>query len=329
MYLHIFEDFYLAIGREISGSTISIGGEEKKKKITTELCQAETVARGVREYKLQSTQDATKWNECLSADLFALFHMVLFSTEVRDKLDFPHPSSHEKLFRDICLHGHFILAIKRIALVEAPIMRGEGTFNRPDWDDITPERLNETFKLVWEEMNKYRKGMYLESSPGMLMGMHNALSTTLALAAVGYGTDNFNSSVATLRSSDDSTTAYYGRTINDVKDAILYEILGLKLLGINMSLDKTFYFRYNYSDYCKSDTNNPENRFFRTIEESNAINHKTSSRKWFPQILFKQFEGIASASTAGEAEERACDALLGHMLKYAVEKRDANRKESM
>lgn len=40
-------------------------------------------------YKVQATQDATKFNECLSAESFALMHHVFFSPKVREYLGFP------------------------------------------------------------------------------------------------------------------------------------------------------------------------------------------------------------------------------------------------
>lgn len=96
------------------------------------------------------------------------------------------------------------------------MMTNEHHFNRPTWDEITKDRLNTQLQTKWDFLEKKRKGIYVESSPGMLMGMHNALSTTVALAAVGYGLDIQCQEVVTLRSSDDSTSAYFGVTLRDV-----------------------------------------------------------------------------------------------------------------
>uniref|UniRef100_A0A8D8ZDC7 RNA-directed RNA polymerase catalytic subunit n=2 Tax=Cacopsylla melanoneura TaxID=428564 RepID=A0A8D8ZDC7_9HEMI len=205
MYLYIIEEFHLKLGKRIAGSTISIGGEEKKRKITTELCNEEARSAGIRNLMCQSTQDATKWNECLSSDLFALFHMVLFRDSVRDHIGIHRTTDFEQIFLEICLHGHHLLAIKKISLGESPIMESEHHFNRPPWEEVMENRVNKTFVDSWKLMEEKRTGIYMEASPGMLMGMHNALSTTVALAAVGYGLNFMSQSVATLRSSDDPT----------------------------------------------------------------------------------------------------------------------------
>ncbi|KAL1460153.1 hypothetical protein WDU94_012090 [Cyamophila willieti] len=72
--------------------------------------------------------------------------------------------------------------------------------------------------------------------------------------------------------------------------------------------------------------------FYDLIEKERELVHANWSRD--DKILkltmkFKQFEGIGTASTAVEAEERACDAILGNMLRYAAEKRDGNRLEML
>lgn len=97
MYLHIIEDFHLNMGKTLPGSTISIGGEEKKAKITTSITSLETSAGNTKRTKCQATQDATKWNECLSADLFALFHMVIYNDGIREELNIPPCTTNEKI----------------------------------------------------------------------------------------------------------------------------------------------------------------------------------------------------------------------------------------
>lgn len=80
VFLKIVEEFHLNFGTAIPGSTISIGGEEEKKKIITELKSlAECASEGER--RLQGTEDATKWNECISPLLFNLVHNIFFCEE--------------------------------------------------------------------------------------------------------------------------------------------------------------------------------------------------------------------------------------------------------
>ena len=75
MFLHIIEEVHLALGKKIDESTISIGGEEKK-------CRPTNVLHGFsltpnEGIYIQATEDATKWNECLSPALFDLLVEVL------------------------------------------------------------------------------------------------------------------------------------------------------------------------------------------------------------------------------------------------------------
>lgn len=99
----------------MDGSTIGIGGEEKKKRIGVRLQRArlnnQSMIGGA-----QATEDATKWNECLSADIFALLHLTWFNHDVRRKLDKPAASNHEATLLKVCLSAHFLLPIKRITL---------------------------------------------------------------------------------------------------------------------------------------------------------------------------------------------------------------------
>lgn len=75
--LLIVEEFHLKLGKVIPGSTISIGGDEKKMKIV-ETMLSSVVDPNAR-YSLQATQDATKWNECLSSGGFGMMSKTLFS----------------------------------------------------------------------------------------------------------------------------------------------------------------------------------------------------------------------------------------------------------
>lgn len=84
MFLKIIEYFHLKLAKDVKGSTISIGGEEKKMKIAFHLTVknlATTVAGSVA----QGTEDATKWNKCLAPATFALMHTYLFDDEVRKR----------------------------------------------------------------------------------------------------------------------------------------------------------------------------------------------------------------------------------------------------
>lgn len=78
MKLHIVEAFHLKLGKVIKGSTISIEGEEKKIKIISNLGSA-SLSHVQNPVYAQATQDATKFNECVSPELFAFMHLCFLS----------------------------------------------------------------------------------------------------------------------------------------------------------------------------------------------------------------------------------------------------------
>lgn len=106
MFLHIVEEFHLTLSKSIQGSTIVLGGEEKKRKIFTSL-QSASLQHMEFKYRLQATQDATKWNECKSPELFTMLHSTYFHHETRQDLGLPMPNPFEQVFQQMCLTGHF------------------------------------------------------------------------------------------------------------------------------------------------------------------------------------------------------------------------------
>lgn len=81
------------------------------------------------------------------------------------------------------------------------------------------------------------------------MGIHNALSTIVGLAAVMYRHDPLNSFVVTLRSSDDSMTLYLSDKSENIGHVVEFERKCLKLLGINLSAAKTIIFNKGYGEF--------------------------------------------------------------------------------
>lgn len=244
---YVGEEFHLALGKRIKGSTISIGGEMKKIKITslTSECRNDPQAQ----VAYQATQDATKWNECLSPMGFGLFTKTLFDADVRYELGLPAPTSAELLLGEICMASHFILALKMITLGEglqgvSEEFHGEIPFkpeNLPKFNKRTQEWFSKTIPYLYGNN-------YMRAPGGMLMGMHNALSTTYGLVSVGYN-NPVHSRVYTLRSSDDSMTIYTGPTNRDALLSIVNERINLKKCGINLSEKKTFIYILGYGEY--------------------------------------------------------------------------------
>lgn len=78
MFLYGIEEMHLRLSKTMRGSTISIGGEEKKMKITLTMQNARLNHQDLV-YTLQATQDATKWNKCLSPPISLLCFMRPYS----------------------------------------------------------------------------------------------------------------------------------------------------------------------------------------------------------------------------------------------------------
>lgn len=245
MLFKIIEQFHLDVGRDLRGSTISIGGEEKK--IITDLSSAATTSSEA--FKIQATQDASKWNECLSPETFLMMHRTFFDPEIRTLHKLPPPTDHETLFLRLCEASHWILANKMIWMGEGPIAESESSYNRLRWDPTHLGRMNQmTAEWFTNCIPHMYQENYLIASPGMLMGMHNAASTTLALAAVGHHLPP-GTAMTTLRSSDDSMTVFVSNEAIGIGRLIELDRKTLKSLGVNLSLEKTLFFDYQFGKY--------------------------------------------------------------------------------
>lgn len=248
MFLYWIEEFHLALSKLLPGSTISIGGDEKKQKILSTLLTP-SILYYVTTMKFLCTQDATKFNECRSADLFGVFHDILFDPVIREKLELPKPK-YLRTAQRLVLTGNFLLAIKRVWLGETPQMKNDFGHHRLPWKSVSSENFSEWNREAIEAVQRRQPLKdYLEASPGMLMGMHNALSTTIGLATVGLGVDPNKEGYVSLRSSDDSMTLYI--TAENYDPAILFEKdrRNLKMVGINYSLSNNILMDPDIGEY--------------------------------------------------------------------------------
>nr|QRW42568.1 MAG: polymerase PB1 [Astopletus virus] len=244
---HVIEDFHLKLGEVIDGSTISIGGERKKAKIATtmEKCGTDSDARLV----IQATQDATKWNECLSAAAFGVMSHTFFSPQIREELRLPEPSFEELVMLKLCLSAHFILAIKMITLGDGLQGTSSTYHGSIPYTAEGLERVNANSKGWFEEILPLRYGNnYINAPGGMLMGMHNALSTTFGLLAAGHDLP-MGGAVNTLRSSDDSMTMFTAPDTQTMEHLIGKDRENLRAIGINLSSKKTLYFQGGFGEY--------------------------------------------------------------------------------
>lgn len=131
MFLKIIEDFHLLLGKRLPGSTISIGGEEKK--ITANTNQDNT-SMSNKHFVIQATQDATKFNECMSPDVMLMMHRVFFDPEIREEMKLPEPTVEEELFLLIASSSHWILTTKKILLGEGIMGYTDKYYNRIPWE---------------------------------------------------------------------------------------------------------------------------------------------------------------------------------------------------
>ncbi|CAG4990021.1 unnamed protein product [Parnassius apollo] len=89
---------------------------------------------------------------------------------------------------------------------------------------------------------------YIPTSPGFLMGMLNAASTTVGLIAI-CGIDIPNTITKSLRSSDDSMTVFVADTIQALATLIGLTYSVYRLFGINPNKEKTILFPESYGEY--------------------------------------------------------------------------------
>lgn len=111
VFLYAIEEMHLSLSKEMFGSTIGVGAEEKKRRITTTM-QSGLINHPDMTHQAQSTQDATKWNECMSADLFSLLHLTFFDPKVRSEMDLPEITNDEMAFATTALLGTICLLVK-------------------------------------------------------------------------------------------------------------------------------------------------------------------------------------------------------------------------
>ncbi|CAF4944184.1 unnamed protein product [Pieris macdunnoughi] len=181
-FLHVIEAFHLELARDLPGSTISIGGEEKKAKITSNM-EITSLDTDLATHVSQGTEDATKWNECLSPAIFYLMHHYFFDPSIRRKMLHLVHSKYGALFCQISKYGHMFQSWKMIQIGPGPIVKNNTHYTRLSWIDEHMASMNERTKEWYEKLKDYITDdrRYLRSSPGMLMGMLNAASTTIGL----------------------------------------------------------------------------------------------------------------------------------------------------
>lgn len=246
-FLSIIEEVHGRLGKLVEGSTISIGGEEKKNKIISTV--ESLLADAEKLIRKQGTEDATKWNETLSAALFGMIQKTFLDPQSRRSIGLPPPTKFEEVYHDLAMSSHFILSIKRVTLGpglqgKTELFHGEIPFTEEGKIMVnahTNEWLGNALPLIEE-------GRFLNASPGMLMGMHNTLSTTVGLVPVNMLHES-GSLCKVLRSSDDSMSMHAGSNEEEVMWSIDLLYMELKLNAIAMSPKKTMVFKERFGEF--------------------------------------------------------------------------------
>lgn len=250
MFLYVMEEFHLELSKQLPGATISIGGEEKKAKIANNLSNNKIEGKTAHCIS-QGTEDAAKWNECLSPQAFASMHHYLFQDSLRMSLMLPPATEMGKLFRQISVMGNYLQARKAVQLGKGPIVTDGKKYTRLHWTPKSGNQLNEENKKWFEQV----KGLlvyndeFLRCSVSMLMGMLNAGSTTLGLLPVNHRMKDRGYEVICMRSSDDTTTSYKSQTSKGNRRCIEHHRRNLSMIGINLSPAKTFFFKEGFGEY--------------------------------------------------------------------------------
>lgn len=245
-HLHIVEKFHLLLSTKLPGSVIGVGGEEKKNKILEVLGSLKGFM-GEGTTTLQATEDVTKYNECLAPECFALFHYMIMDNNLRKKLGLPSLPDELLALLDIFTHTFYLLANKRIWMGKGHLVANRTSASHMNWDPECLHMMNSTTKEWFEKTMPHLEEGYLKAPYGMLMGMLNAASTTMVLAAVNWR-KQANMDCKTARSSDDSMTVFSASDEFSLRVNIQRLYDNLKLMGVNISEKKTRFFRQGFGE---------------------------------------------------------------------------------
>uniref|UniRef100_A0AAT9JFT9 RNA-directed RNA polymerase catalytic subunit n=1 Tax=Neotermes castaneus orthomyxovirus 1 TaxID=3133494 RepID=A0AAT9JFT9_9ORTO len=294
-FLKLNETFSLHLCKLIPHATISIGGEEKKRKIINEMNDIEDFTRAEIELtqqhgqilhpvKIYGTLDDTKWNECQSAEVMALEKDVFFSNQIRNELGLPMLSHDLANIVAAMKITMYLIASKIVWLGKGPLLQNNTSRIRCDWSNRMPEGAFNPKNQALIEFYKshidpeYHPG-YLQAPTGMLMGMLNAGSTVVGLYHLSLpSAPGVRRSY--LRSSDDSAYKIEALT----PEGGFREVVSLywreKICAINLSINKSVWLSeifeytswYAHSDFVgtygievttiRPQGNNPQDDFY-------------------------------------------------------------------
>lgn len=178
-------------------------------------------------------------------------HHYMFDSSTRVANLIQLPSKVAKVFMIICKYGHLFQAWKQIQFGPRPIIKNSTSYTRAEWSDDFRKAFNAKTKEWYDalrlKITDDRK--YFMSSPGMLMGMLNAASTTVGILPMNFSMKRNVMKVVCMRSSDDSITKYLSNSADNNKLCVIKNKQNLSLIGINLSPDKTFFLPEGIAEY--------------------------------------------------------------------------------
>jgi hypothetical protein len=128
--------------------------------------------------------------------------------------------------------------MKKIHLSKGCLIEDAKSFTRLEWKARFLSRMNNVTEDWMRKAANLIKGNYMLASPGMLMGMLNAASTTIGMLPIMHHVNPMAQKVTTLRSSDDSMSVYTANTPLQLGWTFEQNRRNLKLRRQNISLQR-------------------------------------------------------------------------------------------
>nr|QOE76794.1 polymerase basic 1 [Ornate chorus frog influenza-like virus] len=229
----IIETVAQKICEKLPESGLPVGGNEKKAKLKTTVTSTNSSMKE-GQFMVNITGDNSKWNECQQPEAY----LALMAFITRESSDF---------MKDVCSVAPVLFCNKFVKMGQGFRARNK----RKTREILIPAgkmsenkgMMNEEWKKLFETIEKYMVGDCCFLGGGMLMGMFNMLSTVLGVMTLNYRDEwlwKKDSFWTGLQSSDDFVLFTVSKNWNDMEETIRRFIAVCKLIGINISLEKSY-----------------------------------------------------------------------------------------
>nr|QKU36144.1 polymerase PB1 [Influenza D virus] len=229
----IVETLAQKICERLAESGLPVGGNEKKAKLKTTVSSTNSKLQE-GQFMVNITGDNSKWNECQQPE--AYLAMLAYITK-----------DSSNLMKDLCSVAPTLFCNKYVKMGQGFRARNK----RKTKEIVIPakrmkerkELMNTEWRDLFETIEPYMDGECCFLGGGMLMGMFNMLSTVFGVMTLNYREEALarrNCYWTGLQSSDDFVLFCISRTWPEMEMTILKFIAVCKLMGINMSLEKSY-----------------------------------------------------------------------------------------